>query len=282
MKREPSNSPPLRDARYLAVTVMNATRLRLAELEARTSTVRTRKEKLELTREIDIELARLKPKVARGEAEARLRRRLRALKAAIQPSRRPARRHQRIQPAPEDFSTALRRAVATGPGTLGYARVDPAGHLTRRSSRIVGPRDRSTRDRSAHSDDTSASLADTRVPKALEQTPVGREGERTGTKLQTSKKKRAVPSGGRSGRTRIPRGRCSCGRKAWDKEALCAECLLQRGWCHCSGCGTIFNPPTASRPCKRCEQCREAGRPFNGSMSVYTVSGGLPSLGRRR
>ncbi|MBE1603720.1 hypothetical protein HEB94_000568 [Actinopolymorpha pittospori] len=274
MNGELSDGLPQRDPGYFAEAAMNATRLSVAKLEARSRTVLTREEKVELVREINVEVARLKPKVARGQAAAQLRRRLRALKAAIQPSRPPARRRQSIQPAPEDFSTALRRAVATGPATLGYTRVDPAGHLTRRSSRIAGPRDRSTRDRSAHSDDTRASLADTRVPKALEQTPVDREGERTGTKLRTSRKKRAVPSGGRPGRTRIPRERCSCGRKAWDKESLCAECLLQRGWCQCSACGTVFRPSATGQLSKRCQQCRKTGRRSNGSTSVYTVSGG--------
>lgn len=44
----------------------------------------------------------------------------------------------------------------------------------------------------------------------------------------------------------------------------------------CTSCGSTFKPISARQ--RRCNVCV----PFNGSSSVRTVSGGLPSLGKRR
>lgn len=115
----------------------------------------------------------------------------------------------------------------------------------------------------------------------------------------------AVPKGagacGRCGQLSDPRaapmrdGRCrrcrdkpmcsDCGlHQPVKKSPWCRGCSLQHGWRVCTSCSKLFAPePKASR-LRRCQKCvkRGAGGRRGSGSSVHTVSGGLPTLGRRR
>jgi Probable Zinc-ribbon domain len=59
----------------------------------------------------------------------------------------------------------------------------------------------------------------------------------------------------------------------------CARCLLAKGYLPCPTCGRLYRPEPFDKR-RRCPKCRKRSRPR--STSVRTVSGGLPTLGRRR
>ena len=75
-----------------------------------------------------------------------------------------------------------------------------------------------------------------------------------------------------------------CGRKAPVKgSSWCHACSLQHGWKACSSCSKLFLPPPGETRRRRCPKCLKKGKALGrrgSGTSVYTVSGGLPSLGR--
>lgn len=84
-----------------------------------------------------------------------------------------------------------------------------------------------------------------------------------------------------------PKAKCAdCGRIAPIKKSRwCHKCSLRNGWKLCSTCGKPFEPSKKHPRRRRCPKCVDkyaVAGPRGSGSSVRTVSGGLPSLGRRR
>lgn len=84
-----------------------------------------------------------------------------------------------------------------------------------------------------------------------------------------------------SGRKRV--GRCQgCGKSAiLKRDRMCDPCLMARGHLRCPECGIPCSAGSLSLGGTRgvCKECRTGRRP---KRRVRIVSGGLPTLGKRR
>lgn len=106
-----------------------------------------------------------------------------------------------------------------------------------------------------------------------------------------SKTRRAAPGGKQQQRTspaKKPAKKVSASKTCahcqskprYAKEAHCSGCLKKSGWIACSACSRLFLPRAKERRCAKCvaERRRTGGR----GGSVWTLSGGLPTLGKDR
>lgn len=80
-------------------------------------------------------------------------------------------------------------------------------------------------------------------------------------------------------KSKKPKGPCKdCGAPPVAGFMLCASCARQRGHKICSKCGSIFALNKKQPRLRMCYDCRFKARVRHSKM----VSGGLPSLGKRR
>lgn len=75
---------------------------------------------------------------------------------------------------------------------------------------------------------------------------------------------------------------CSCGRSAYAKLGRCERCLQSAGWKPCTACSRLTSPDELQGR-RRCTRCKTQRRRKSGrGGSVWTISGGLPTLGSNR
>lgn len=87
-------------------------------------------------------------------------------------------------------------------------------------------------------------------------------------------------------RRRGPAKLCEdCGvRDAVVSAKYCGGCATRHGWISCTSCGASFRPGKSTAQMPQCRKCsaKSGGSRKSRGTSVWTVSGGLPTLGKRR
>lgn len=65
--------------------------------------------------------------------------------------------------------------------------------------------------------------------------------------------------------------------------SYCRKCALKSGYAECTTCSIVFAPEPAMGSTTRCYKCVVEKRRTKGTnASVRTVSGGLPTLGKKK
>lgn len=75
-----------------------------------------------------------------------------------------------------------------------------------------------------------------------------------------------------------------CGKNAQKGIRLCPTCAVAEGFRKCTTCTGVITPKRDGDRRRKCDKCKEksAWNANYGEISVRAVSGGLPTLGKRR
>lgn len=106
-----------------------------------------------------------------------------------------------------------------------------------------------------------------------------KESDKAGPSSKSRKKAPSPPSNKSSTGRKTASAACKdCGNKPISGFRLCGNCAKHRGQKVCVTCGAIFQPKKKQARLRQCYDCRYKA----GIRRFRTVSGGLPTLGKRK